>query len=291
MIRSFIIAFVLLTPCVAYGDNITLDNYPNFQNQAPLNFDFNYSHLEIDLFNYLSYCDYTIPGSTEVEYTGLYDIVLTQFERRVKSEVREDLRTEYELTNMNISTFNARMALLCRDPPGPYGEWWERPWYRSFSPENGGAPLEPYRIEIGLEVNVPKWVRPYWWIKSQIENLGDIWLGIEDDFEVQDGSNPRRLDARERNNEIGRLETPSPSITVEQADRWFSGESYHFRFRPSIRFKPEDGIEEFINELSLKFQIELYIDQWHFANINAVIEYNMPEENFFFSCHFELTSW
>lgn len=260
---------------------------------TPLQFYRNSQAIEYNILDYITFNNPT-PSTVKIEYVGLHQLVLSQLEKRISNEATDDLRREYNLTNITDSEFRRKMEFLNRDPPGPNGYWWERPWYDSLPPGKNGAPKELTVYQKGLDFRIPKWFIPYWWIRKQIASLGDIWIGTDTEFSEELGILPHRNDGVVVNKRKahGKLQKPLPTINIRQR-HWFKNSFYHLRFKPSVRFKPSKGMNRIIDEASLRFRIELYSNpgRIHFADLNFYIRHNIPENDTFFSVHFNFITW
>jgi hypothetical protein len=222
-------------------------------------------------------------------------MVLSHLRRRIKTEATDDLRREWNYGHISDSEFRRRMNYINRAPPGPYGEWWERAWFHSLPPEKGGAPLEPEIHQVGWNINIPLGFTPYWWAKRKIENVGDIWLSADNDTPEEAGPDPQRRDGRVSNDrrDHGKLQRPTPILNVERPYRWFEGGFYHLRFRPSVRFRPNEDLTQMIDEVSMRVQVELYSThkQQHWGNVNFFVRYDISDKELFLNVQFEIITW
>jgi hypothetical protein len=298
----FIILFLTLFSTATYAgpnnypDNIEQSQYPALTDDITLPFKLKYKPSnEYNILNHITFGTPKVPGFVYIEYIGIHNIIFSQARQRIKLQAQNDLRREWNLSSMSDSEFRYRMDNINTEPPGPYGYWWERPWNYSLPPEKGGAPLKPEIMQIGWELNMPKGFTPYWWIKSQIDRIGDIWLSSDIESPEETGSDPQRRDGEVQNDREGhgKLQRPLPELRVAREYRWFESGFYHLRFKPSMRFRPDENLESMIDEISMRMQIELYVSnkKIHFGNINFFAKYNISDNEAFLDAQFEIITW
>lgn len=299
--RNVILFFFLLASAV-YADP---ENYSNISKLAnpPIKrrslTSINYQYVEADnILSHITLRHYPA-GSLKVEYVGLHDWILSDVSKRIRIQARDDLRRAFNLSNMSDSEFRYRMDVVNGDLPNPYGEWWDRHWYESLLPEKGGAPKEMTIVKEGLDISIPESISPYWWLKRRIEDLGDIWIDSKREFDeegkirninrsiitIEEAHKGRGVDL----NELTDTE-PEIGILKKEETAWFRGSYYHLRFRPSIKFKPDDP-NNFVSEISLRAKIELFARDRYIGNLSFSTRYDFPKKEVYFSVYLEFVSW
>lgn len=234
-------------------------------------------------------------GTVKETYVGLYGLLTDEANKRLKRYSRRQTRILYNNSDMTFEEAEARFA-AASSSYNPYGEWWERPWWASLPPGKGGAPLEQNEIKIGQEINLPNWEIINWG-KRQIEKLGDIWLtndslyeGIEDNDELTIPG----INSNQPNDKINEYTGRTNADIIIDQSTWFSGDFYHFRFKPSLRIRGGPNVDDMIDELSLKFVIELYttdMSRKHFGNLSFYAKYNIKDNECLASVIFDLITW
>ena len=244
-----------------------------------------------------------VPGVVQLDLVGPQGAIVRQLRQRVKGQARDILRFQYDEGGLTWPQYIRRLEEVDYDLPA-YGHWWERAWFYSLTPDQGGAPYKPIVKTYGWNWGIPDDFPILGWLKRKFQSLGDIWIDNTQEFDDIDNRN--RLDnenqfSQRRDREsinYTRLErTPNTSVGLSKgvsvkSYRWYEGARYHFRFRPSVRFRPTQGADRTIDEISLRFLIELYTDKGHhMANIVLFARYDIPQQQTYLSAALVLVNW
>tara|TARA_R100001244_G_scaffold25113_4_gene25542 strand:- start:3341 stop:4231 length:891 start_codon:yes stop_codon:yes gene_type:complete len=290
------IFLALLLVCPVFSDEVTGHSFVNPDHLNLYSIDLPIIKRDED--NLLSQVTFNnnVCGSVKAKYVGFYGIITGEAEKRLKRYSRRQTRIMFNNSNMSFAEAGARMAALGQKH-NPYGDWWDRSWFHSLPPEKGGASLKQTEVQIGQEFNAPNWQIVNWG-KHQIERLGDVWLtndqayeGTEDgDVLTVPGEQPIQSNGKRLNKYNGRDEA---DVVIDQTP-WFLGDFYHFRFKPSLRIRGGPNIDDMIDELSLRFVVELYTSDKlrnHFGNVSFFARYNIPDNEYLTSITFDLVTW
>ncbi len=228
------------------------------------------------------YSIYRTPGAIKIRYVGIHKMVFSQMNKRIKAQGRSNLRRMYNTGMIGDKEFRQNMKSLEHTMEE---QWYNRPWYHSLPPEKGGAPKNPIEIEVGWKIHFET-LPIISWFHEQIKKLGDIWIEHDHYYDGQeDGPGlirpDRSQDASQNDHDKFKIGNPLPDIIVTR-NRWYQGTTYHLRFKPSVRFKPTQGTNRIIDEVSLKVLVELYHNNHnksHFANLVFFISHNIPQND------------
>lgn len=303
MFRKFFIVmlFVLMTMnCYAGPDNNTdiKNNFApvsdNLYDSDLLKLDFRFTPPEETILDHISWNRWqNVPGAYSLEFVGIQRLALDQVKRRIRHQAEDDLRRQWNLSNMPYAEFTERMNQASSEF-NPYGEWWERSWIYSLPPEKGGAPRRPIVETIGWDIKITRNTPLVGWFKQQFDKLGDIWISTDHEFDEERGTGPRRNDGRIDNDpkDIGQIQIEQANIGIERPWRWFESSFYHFRFKPTLKLA-SDARTMFIEEAALRIQTELFLDNKtkHFATISFFVRHDFEDDNTFFSVFFELVNF
>jgi hypothetical protein len=259
-----------------------------------LTLDFRFDLPEYSILNHVTWNDWRhVPGAYRLELVGLQKMLLNQVQRKIQHQAEDDLRRQWNLSNMPYSEFSARMSGI-NSSYNPYGEWWERSWMHSLPPEKGGAPRRPVVERVGWDIEITRHTPFVGWFKQQFDRLGDIWISADHEFDEERGTGVQRNDGRVDNNpeDIGKLKIQEANIGIERPWRWFESGFYHFRFKPTMKFA-SDTRTGFVDEVALRVQTELFYDdkKKHFATVSLFVRHDFKDENTFFSIFFELVNF
>lgn len=96
-----------------------------------------------------------IPGSLVIKYRGLQGVVVRYLSRRLKAEWGHSIRASVRTSlTADLDMREARRLRGQASRDHKRGRWWDRRWYHSLTPENGGAPAERQVHAIGSEVTI-----------------------------------------------------------------------------------------------------------------------------------------
>lgn len=300
MHRILLIIFTLLLNVAnAYAGPETkqkIESYPHSIHDwinSPIQLSFGYAEPpDYNIMDHITWNKWSnVPGAIQLEFIGIHGDIFSQINKRIKQQAQDDLRIQYNLSNMSDSNFRTRMEAT-NVSHNFYGEWGDRSWIHSLPPEKGGAPKDPIIYSYGWELNTEA-IPLVGWFKEKFSNLGDIWISADHEFEEERGPTPQRNDRKVDNNpdNLANPRISSASLLAKEEYRWFEGKNFHLRFRPIIKMTTDTLT--MVEEIALRTQIELYSDNKsnHFGNINLFVKHDFADNNTFFSAFIEVLTW
>ena len=244
-----------------------------------------------------------VPGSIKIKYRGIHGALLDQAEKRMKQIAKRRIRRQYHHGNASNEDIGKAFSALSGSN-NPYGYWWDRKWFHSLPANKGGAPNAITVVHVGHKIQIPNDWGVITYLRDKFESIGDIWVRndhLYDDIEETNGvtvpGESREETKRETNiDDFNTVEYRDTSLILDGKEidsEWFRGNFYHFRFRPSMRVKGGMDPKDMIDELSLKFVVELFADndRVHFADVSLFVRYNIPENELFVSATMEILTW
>jgi hypothetical protein len=211
-----------------------------------------------------------IPGTLRIRYRGLQGVVVRYCTGRLGSLWRDSIdqsaggglwRDEAEARRLGR---RERANALTDHANG--GRWWERRWFHSLSPEQGGAPAKTQVHTVGSRIEIVRLgplsinneFKGRW--RSGFLNL-QLSAAPAGELDMKDRS-PSSDGADLRQQRLGDGDDPSAPPTA--ADLWIGfegtsvdafGVSATFKVRPGVRCKlKSDGLR---TDIRLKFLLEL----------------------------------
>lgn len=289
---------VIATTHLSWATN-TYQDTETFQNlefpSLKLDYYTDKSYNSLNILSSVSYQNWEeVPGAYSIEFVGIHEMILNQVKKKIQRQAEDDLRREWNLSNMSYSEFKTRMNRI-DDEYNPYGSWWERPWHYSLPPEKGGAPKQQIVETIGWDIQITENTPLLGWLKLQFNKLGDIWISADHEFDEESGKSIDRNDRKNENylrKDLNQIKLEQADLGIERPWRWFEDDFYHLRFKPTLKLATNSSTT-FIEELALKIQTELYYgyQRKEFGLLGLFIKHDLTDNNTFFSIVFEFTSF
>jgi hypothetical protein len=293
----FIILLLICSPAQA-------DEIPDaiFHNRLSLEYSYNNlkHYIKRDYIDDITF-GINIPGTLKYSYVGVEGAIVGQIEKRAKHIAQRRLRQL--IHHGNISEEEIKLETAAIDgPTNFYGNWWDRDWFYSLPEEKGGAPRKISTVYVGKKILVPKDWPVVSFLKKQYDRLGDIWVRndhIYDEERTKTGApigETKEKEKRENDiNDFDKIKLRETSILFDANEinqEWFKGKFYHFRFKPSIRIKGGSDPKDFVDEVSTRFVIELFMKKRkHVADLIFFVKYNIPEDEFLASVFLSVLTW
>lgn len=302
--RFLWLVLLLLFCTAASADDFTLAEKLEYDTDFRINLDYNYATItpifENNLLDQVTFNSW-IPGSLKLKYIGIHAVILDQAERYTKRIINSNTRRLYHNTNMTEKEAN-NVFLYTSSNNNPFGNWWDRKWFQSLPSDKGGAPDTIETIYIGHHIQIPDNWGVVTWIKDRFESVGDIWIRNDHLYDDENNSLIIPGETKEKTKKetdidnFNNIEYQGTAIIINGKEfdhEWFKGDFYHFRFKPSLRVKGGPEFIDAVDEVSLMFVIELFKSKahTHFADINFLIKYNIPDEEIYATVNFKLLTW
>jgi len=251
--------FILILPSTAYATN-----YPSSKTAASDNEARDVGHIDFDLspdYYYtpmMSWADSVMmtrlpPGSLIVKYDGPQKILIKHARSQVRKYARR-YRQYSEAPSYDVDVWN--------NAP-PLNSWWTRSWMASLSPEQGGAPAEPYVHTIGSEIE---------WKLGPLTFSNTLRLRI--DYLAVFKFNP------DPGAKTGDTDPPLASVDVRPAESASFGARFRVKIKPLVRVgtPKSDGWLSAIRSLGIRAEFDIIVFGVRFVRGDVVLKYKPDAE-------------
>jgi hypothetical protein len=184
-------------------------------------------------------------GSIRYEFRGFHKFIVRHIRSQYRRFVRQAVHRGWYVRDESNDDWPLFMSRAESDFNGGHtnGNWWQRSWIDSLSPEQGGAPYDQIVHYIGSDSEIE--LGPLVITNGLGIRLKNIQL-----FEV----NPNPVETQ------GAKHAPRATIDIHASERSFRGTDFRFDVKPRVRIGAPQGGDwtSALRALSLRGQIEVH---------------------------------